>query len=304
MKDINYWKRYPVLTDPDKISQAMNIETFSSSGKLYELLSFAGEKDSPCIIIAPGSGGHAFVFAELAYLIHKKGYNAFIMPKQGGFTINELLVRHEDAVNYLRSKYKTDLHFYGEGLGGLVVFYLGLKGIELKSIICENSPAILTEPAFHKAMKKDGRAGKRRAILLPFFKLLVKIFPSLPVPIRAYLAWHEIIDTDQRNNEIEKKMVYAYDHDPDFDKWYPLKAVMSLLNTKPPVSVDKLSIPTFFILATRGLIPNYFRDLFLRLGARNKKLEEIDGGAFWMVSNPDKSSEAIINWIKQINKKS
>ena len=300
MKDTNYWKRYPIITDANEILHHLTLETFVSSGKEFQLLALHNEQFSSCVLISPGSGGHAFVFAELAYMIYKKGYNVFVMPKQGGFTINELMVKHEDAVNYLNGKYKYHLHLYGEGLGGLVVFYLALKGIKVKSIICENAPAILTETAFHKAMKEDGKAGKRRTILLHFFKLLVKIAPFLPIPIRLYLAWNEMIDIDPQNRVIEARIVEAYNNDPDFDKSYPLKAVMSLVNTRPPNEISRLAIPTLFILAKRGVIPAYIKDLFSRLQLQNKKLQEVEGGVFWMLSNPDQASDVIVKWINEV----
>jgi hypothetical protein len=53
-------------------------------------------------------------------------------------------------------------------------------------------------------MKNDGAAGRRRTLLLPLFNALVKIFPSLPIPIKAYLGWEEVIDiADKKNKNIE-----------------------------------------------------------------------------------------------------
>ena len=303
LKNTNYWKRYPVCTDPDEIEKTLQIEVFSSDGNNYELLMFFKSEYATNVLITPGSSGHAYVFAELGYLIHKQGFNVFIMPKHGGFTISELLKRHTDAVNFIESKYPGGVHIYGEGLGGLAIFYLALDGnTKVKSIICENAPAILTERAFHDAMKNDGAAGKRRKLLLPLFKVLVKIFPSLPIPIKAYLAWDEVIDfADVHNSTIEERLITAYNSDPDFDKRYPLKAVMSLVNTPPPNPVSSLSASIMFIVTKRGLIPNYFKSLFFRLPTTSKKLEEINGGVFWMVSNPIEASNLIVRWINELN---
>lgn len=300
VKDNNYWKQYPVEVNADEIEKCISKEIFFSEDRKYELLSIKHPDNRPCLLISMGSGGHAYVFVELAYLIYKKGVNVFIMPKHGGFTVTELVKRHVDALNHLRASYEN-VHIYSEGLGGLVVFYLALNDAKITSLIFENSPAILTEDAFHDAMKKDGKAGRRRAFLLHFFKQIVKVFPKFPVPIRAYLAWHEVIDSNSKNHDIENKLVSAYDHDPDFDKSYSLEAVMSLVNTPPPASIDKLNIPTLFIWAKRGLIPAYFKNVFSRLMVKQKHLEEVDGGVFWMLSNPEKASELIANWIKNVN---
>lgn len=299
MKNKNYWKQYPVVTNPDDIEKIIGKEYFVSEDKNYELLSMKHSQNNFCLLISMGSGGHAYVFAELAYLIYKKDIDVFIMPKHGPHTISELVIRHEDAVKYLQKNYGDNIHIYSEGLGGLSVFYLALKGINIKSYVFENSPAILTEPAFHEAMKKDGKAGRRRAFLLPFFRILEKVFPKLPIPIRTYLAWHEVIDKDVNNHEKENKLVRTYDNDPDFDRSYPLKAVMSLVNTPPPGLIENLKTPTLFIFAKRGLIPSYLKNLFSRLTMKNKSLEEIDGGVFWMLSNPEEAAEIIVKWVNE-----
>jgi len=295
-----YWKQYPVLTNPDEIEKVIHKEGFVSHDINYELLALKHSKNSSCLLISMGSAGHAYVFAELAYLIYKEGFDVFIMPKHGGLTISELLARHEDALTYLQKKYKK-INIYSEGLGGLTVFYLGLKGEELNSMIFENSPALLTEKAFHDAMKRGGKAGKRRAFLLPIFKILVRIFPNMPIPIKAYLAWHEVIDMDTKNYEKEIKLVSAYDHDPDFDKRYPLRAVMSLVNTPPPGKLEDIQTLILFIYAKKGLIPTYIKELFSRLKTQQKELVEIDGGVFWMLSNPDKAANIIIKWLHKVS---
>jgi pimeloyl-ACP methyl ester carboxylesterase len=301
LKNSDYWKRYPIITSADEIEECMSADTFSSNGKAYELVRFYKDASADNILITPGSGGHAYVFAELGYLIHKQGYNVFIMPKHGGYTINELSTRHLDAIRYLRAAYPAKLHLFGEGLGGLVAFYVALGGARINSLICENSPAILTDKEFHKAMKKDGPAGKRRTFLLPFFRLLAGIFPSMPVPIKAYLGWNEMIDTgDETNRTLESRLVKAYNHDPDFDNYYRLKSVMSLVNTPPPNPISALSVPTMFIVARRGVIPSYIKDLFMMLPLATKKLEEVDGGVFWMVSNPIAASKCIAGWINTL----
>ena len=50
------------------------------------------------ILISQGSGGHGYVFAELAYYLRLAGYNVFIRPKHGGRTVDQLLTRHEAAL--------------------------------------------------------------------------------------------------------------------------------------------------------------------------------------------------------------
>jgi predicted dienelactone hydrolase len=50
------------------------------------------------------------------------------MPKHGGLTIEQLLVRHQEAVDFIAEGSDTPIGVYGEGLGGYVAFYLALSG--------------------------------------------------------------------------------------------------------------------------------------------------------------------------------
>lgn len=300
MKDATFWKQYPVVTDPGEIEKIVRKENFISGNVSYELLCLKHRDKKTCLLISIGTGGHAYVFAELAYLIFNKGFDVFIMPKHGGSTVPELMQRHEDAVNYLRGAYGEHIHVFAEGLGGFVVFYLALKGIQLRSLIFENSPAVLTDPAFHLALKRDGKAGRRRAFLLPWVAGLVKIFPKFPVPIKTYLDWHEMMDQDGKHRKLEKKLVQLYDQDPDFDKTYPLNAIMSLVNSPPPGAIEQLSTPTLFIYAKRGVITSYLRQLFSKLTMTRKRWVEVDGSVFWMLSEPDRAADIITRWISEI----
>ena len=101
----SYWKQHYVLeTDADEIERHLQRTTFPSGGKQFELIYFEAGKNAPTILISQGSGGHAYVFAELAYHIHLRGYNVCIMPKHGGVTIRELMHRHKDALEHIATQ--------------------------------------------------------------------------------------------------------------------------------------------------------------------------------------------------------
>ncbi len=292
-------KIYTVKTDKEEINKSIKLTSFFSNNKNFELVYFEEDKNSPNILISQGSGGHAYVFAELGYLLHLQGYNVFIMPKHGGYTINNLMQRHIDAVNHIKEHFNHRIGIFSEGLGGLVVFYLTLAQEPIKSAVYQNAPAILNEDKFHKAFIRGGKGSKRRKILLPILKRLVKIFPKVKIPISYYLNWWELIDSKEDNQQVEMKLVESYMNDPDFDKKYPLDAVISLVTTSPPQPIHNLKIPTMFILASRGFIPNYFKDLYNRLPQIKKRLVEVDGGVYWMLSNPEEATKIIDEWFNE-----
>ena len=107
------------------------------------------------------------------------------------------------------------------------------------------------------------------------------------------------MDANEEIRRIEQTMVDAYLNDPDFDRAYPLGASLSLLLTPPPRPLHELATPTMFIVATRGLMPEYERDLFQRLPSIRKKLVEVDGSVFWMCSHPREAAALICDWFDE-----
>ena len=300
MKNPNFWKdHYVIEGNPTEIEKNIKSAIFNSGDEKFELIYFEKGKTAPNILISQGSGGHSFVFAELGYLMHLNGYNVFIMPKHGGCTINDLVGRHADAAKYISSNFSERIGIFSEGLGGFVTFYLALAHGKFKSAVYQNSPAILTERKFQDAIIKG-----RTKLILPFMKFLFRISPETKISISSYLNWTDLIDTDEANREIELCLVQEGDlKDPGYDKSYPLSAIMSLLLTPPPRPLSELNIPTMFMVATRGFGGNayvdYLRDLYSRLPPIRKKMIEIDGSVYWMLSHPREAAKIICEWFDE-----
>lgn len=300
MKDATYWKNHYVIeTNADEIEANIKSAIFTSSGRDFELVYFEKDKNAPNILISQGSGGHSFVFAELGYLLHLREYNVFIMPKHGGYTINKLAERQSDALQYIANNFSNRIGIFSEGLGGFVTFYLALAHGQFKSTVFQNSPGLLTDAKFQQAIIR----GKRR-MLLPFFEFFLKISPRIKLPISSYLNWKELIDPKEPNRQTESRLVMAgYLKDPDFDTWYPLSAITSLIFTPPPKPLSELNIPTMFMVAQRGFggLPytDYLKDLYNRLPPIRKKMVEVDGSVYWMLSHPKEAAEIICGWFNE-----
>jgi len=296
----SYWHKYVQETDVDEIERHLQRTTFPSGATRFELIYFEEGKHAPTILISQGSGGHAYVFAELGYRMHLRGYNVFIMPKHGGATINELVARHSDAVRHISNGFNDRIGIFGEGLGGFVSFYLALAHGAVKSIVCQNAPAIRTEAKFQEAMMAGKGAARRRKLILPVAKFLLKILPKMKLPISLYLNWKELIDTKEENRDVEAHLVETYMKDPDFDRWYPLSAILSLVLTSPPNPLAELNIPTMFLVPVRGWSdPAYVKDLYSRLPLIKKKLVEVDGSMYWMLSHPKEAAQVICEWFDE-----
>lgn len=288
-QDSEYWKRYVVDSDANQIARAIKRMRFASYDD--ELIYFDRGPAQPSVLISPGSGGHALVFAELGFHIHAHGYNVFVMPKQGPRTIPELMRRHEDALRCIARRCNDRIGVFAEGLGGYAAFYLALAQGSMRSLVCQNAPAILTDPDFHRAVSEGEPF---RALMMRLGPFLQRLAPTLKLPISTYLNFKRLIDSPR-----EADTVAAYARDPNFDRWYPISAVMSLVTTPPPAPLSNLKIPTMFLVPERGLAPAYVKNLFARLPAIKKKLVCVDGGVFWMCSHPREAARVISSWFDE-----
>jgi hypothetical protein len=82
----------------------------------------------------------------------------------------------------------------------------------------------------------------------------------------------------------------GYLRDLDFDRWYPLSAVMPLMTTSPPTSLESLTVPAMLVVASQ--CPAYIVDLYHRFPP-SRKLAEIDGSVSWMISYPQRAATLI-----------
>ncbi|MEZ4666524.1 MAG: hypothetical protein R3E39_01170 [Anaerolineae bacterium] len=134
--------------------------------------------------------------------------------------------------------------------------------------------------------------------MIPLAKPLVRILPNVKLPISSYLDWKAIIDTNEESHALERQLVVeGYLHDPDFDKWYSLSTIMSLISTPPPNSLAELNTPTMFLLSLKGPTPSYIRSLYNRLPPILKKRVEVDGSVYWMLSHPIDAAQIIAEWF-------
>jgi hypothetical protein len=127
------------LTDRAEIDLALRHARLTTDGA--DLL--PQRSDAPNVLISQGSGGRGYVFAELAYRVHLWGFNVFVMPKHGGRTVNQLMSRHLEVLQYLRREFNDRIGLYGEGPGGYVAFYVALAHAPIVSLVCQNAPGDL-----------------------------------------------------------------------------------------------------------------------------------------------------------------
>jgi predicted dienelactone hydrolase len=138
MRAPDYWKsHYVTSTEPAEVDLALRRASLHADDEGLELIYFLHALDAPNVLISQGSGGHAYVFAELAYRVHQRASTFFVMPKHGGRTVNQLMSRHLEVLQYIRAEFSDRIGLYGEGLGGYVAFYLALAHAPIVSLICQ-----------------------------------------------------------------------------------------------------------------------------------------------------------------------
>ena len=134
--------------------------------------------------------------------------------------------------------------------------------------------------------------------MLPLLRPLARVAPRLQVPVSSYLSWKDLIDTRKDSRDLERRLVAeGYLKDPDFDRWYPLSAVLSLVTTPPPAPLEQPMTPTMLIVASEGPTPDYIFNLYQRLPPIPKKLIQVDGSVYWMLSHPQQATALIADWF-------
>jgi len=81
MRAPDYWKsHYVTSTDRAEIDLALRHACLKTGGESLELIYFLNALDAPNVLISQGSGGHGYVFAELAYRVHRRASTCSSCP--------------------------------------------------------------------------------------------------------------------------------------------------------------------------------------------------------------------------------
>jgi hypothetical protein len=150
------WRRYIIDTDPDDMARKLTTVTFGSGSARHELLRFDRGTRAPAILISPGSSGTGRVFAELGYHLSARGASVYVMPKQGPFTLTQLMNRHDDALRALADAGHARIGVFAEGLGAYVAFYLALAGGPMHTSSARTGPR--SSPSAHIATRSTPTA--------------------------------------------------------------------------------------------------------------------------------------------------
>jgi hypothetical protein len=133
--------------------------------------------------------------------------------------------------------------------------------------------------------------------MLPLLRPLAAVAPRLRVPVSSNLSWKDLIDTRTDSRDLERRLVVDFYQRPNFDRWYPLSALLSLVTTPPPAPLEQLATPTMFVVASEGLTPDYIVNLYQRLPAIPKRLIQVDTSVYWMLSHQRQATGLIADWF-------
>jgi len=298
MKDPDYWQNYVYETDVEDIKRDIKQVTFQSRGLNLSLKYFEKDRNAPNILLVSGTGGYSLFGADIMYVIRLRGYNVFGVDLQGhgdsegqkgDFTMSELVENCCDAAQYITANYSGRIGAIGPSMGGLITLYLGLAHGPIKSIFCQN-PGIVTEKIFQEEVTKKVKG------ILPLLKLLVRLLPKVKIPTSLYVDFKGFPE-----NEREREILKKFMNDPDIVEWYTLRASLSQISTPPPNPIEKLKIPTMFLVPKTDKLTSisYVRNLYDRLPSIKKKIIEVDGGHWWMLSHTKEAANLICDWFDE-----
>ena len=204
---------------------------------------------------------------------------------------NEISENCSDAVNYISKNFNGKIGVCGASLGGFVTLYLGLSDKKVKSIACQN-PTILNDKEWRGMLDKKANGN------LHNLELLLAMFSEKMFPTITRINDDSFTETDLERKYFKKSFV-----DPNTQKDYTGRAILSQTTTPPPRPLKELKIPTMFLAPSNDtvLMPlSYLKSLKDRLPSNIKKrIVKVNGGHWWMHSHPEEAAKVLCDWFDE-----
>lgn len=116
-----------------------------------------------------------------------------------------------------------------------------------------------------------------------------------------------IYDDEFARTELEKRYFKKSYWDPNTQKFYTCRALLSQFEAPLPRRLDEFKTPVMFLIPANDtvLMPaSYIRRLQGRLPANiKKKIITVNGGHWWMHSSPEEAAKILCDWFDKTIKR-
>ncbi len=281
---ITKWEKYVEIKQINSINGKINIEIYKNT-----------DAEKPVIVFSHGIAGYARILLPFLIPLFEKGYN-IIAPDlegygynerlKGDFTWNIHLQNLNDTVAYARKIFKGKVFLGGASMGGPLAYSTDARYDCADGLICW----CLWDIADKEFMKRETTTKALTYPLLPFLKLLSRLFGKLRLKTYYAISYDTLTDNKEFNELVKK--------DPQAGTLISLRGVLSLLiQSKPDKPHNEYDKPVLVCQPENDqMTPDvYTKNTFKKFKSAKKKYCSFNGAHFPL----DKS--IYIKWANCVN---
>ena len=288
-------KRMKINVDTSKMEEIY----IDANGYKIHLTIGAVGKNSPTLVVIPGTTAYAQVYAQFAYDMYKQGFNVIgFDPRghgqssgpRGDYTINGILDDTLAVVKYARNRFGDKVALAGSSQGGMVAFYAAAFDDSINAVVCHNIADLNGKDNIILSLIRPPQ------FLVPVCVFLMNLYGSYSFPISLYLD----LSKEKFNDGTDAATLIK--HDPLAVSWITFRALNSLLRTDMAKPVEKITVPVMLIHAGKDNIfpQKYVENIYNRLTCKKKYLLLKNAEHLVMTNNVGEVVPPVAAWLKEV----
>lgn len=257
-------------------------------------------KESPTIIIVPGTAIYGFCYAGIMIELYNAGFNVIACDLRGhgrssgirgDYSIEELVEDVQHTISYAIKEFNSQVFLLGSSQGAIVSLYTASADDRVKAMVC-HTIADLGAPETAQLVRHQNLFKLLRPIVIKAGELL----PKTQVPISSYLDLESIKLSYYGNL---KKFI---EQDPLVLKSISLRALRSLSTSKMYKPIESIAIPTLVISGANDTIfpVLYTKSIYNKLQCKKDFILYENCDHALMHENVDLIHNDIIRWFEAV----
>lgn len=249
-------------------------------------------KESPNVILVPGTGSYAWLYRYFAWRLSEEGYNVFGIDfighgrsegPRGVFKMKEFLEIVFMTVHYIEENYNKRIGILGTSQGGEVAFISALEDKRIKSVVSHNVFDIT----------RSAPMRRQRLFNFPVIGPIIGFIPDFFINLKKTVNWKELYEADSlKDRESDPRVVWKYS----------LSSYRSIFRYKPNHRIEDMTTPVLIAVGENDSIitPKFCLEFFDYLRMEKKKFVVIPNAKHQLlVDYPEEFVPVVVEWFSQ-----
>lgn len=246
------------------------------------------KKESPVIIVAPGTGSYGKYYSEFCEKLSNRGFTVIPFDfmghgrsggERGVFSMTELIENISTVISFATGEYNDKIGLLGTSQGGEVAFQAALEDKRVKSVISHN---ILLPSEFTINFK------------VKIFKLpICSLIPDFYFPLEKAFDWKNAYN-DPTFLEKKRNDPYAVWH-------YKFQSYRSVFTYKPKKPINEMSAPLLIAVGENDQLvtSEYCKKVYDHLTGKKEFYQMANASHQLLVDYTDKFIPIVENWFRK-----